>query len=64
MRLSTVIGFVGGGGIGFLLQQWIRLLMCEEAGAAVWAIVAAALDYASAKVREKVVQGEQGPPAR
>ena len=31
--------------------------MYEEAGAAVWAvaIVVAALDYASAKVREKVV---------
>ena len=57
VRMSTVIGFVGGGGIGFLLQQWIRLLMYEEAGAAVWAIalVVAVLDYTSAKVREKVV---------
>ena len=35
----------------------IRLLMYEEAGAAVWAIalVVAIMDYASAKVREKVV---------
>ena len=57
VRMSTVIGFVGGGGIGFLLQQWIRLLMYEEAGAAVWAIaiVVAIMDYASAKAREKVV---------
>jgi len=57
VRMSTVIGFVGGGGIGYLLQQWIRLLMYEEAGAAVWAIalVVAVMDYASAKVREKVV---------
>ena len=57
VRMSTVIGFVGGGGIGFLLQQWIRLFMYEEAGAAVWAIalVVAVLDYTSAKVREKVV---------
>ena len=57
VRMSTVIGFVGGGGIGFLLQQWIRMLMYEEAGAAVWAIalVVAVLDYTSAKVREKVV---------
>ena len=56
--MSTVTGFVGGG-IGFLLQQWIRLLMYEEDGAAVWAIaiVVAALDYPSAKVREKVVGG-------
>lgn len=57
VRMSTIIGFVGGGGIGFLLQQWIRLLMYEEAGAAVWAIavVVWALDYASAIVREKIV---------
>jgi phosphonate transport system permease protein len=57
VRMSTVIGFVGGGGIGFLLQQWIRLLMYEEAGAAVWAIaiVVAALDYTSARVRERIV---------
>ena len=57
VRMSTIIGFVGGGGIGFLLQQWIRLLMYEEAGAAVWAIaiVVWVLDYASAIVREKIV---------
>ena len=57
VRMSTVIGFVGGGGIGFLLQQWIRMLMYEEAGAAVWAIalVVAIMDYVSAKVREQVV---------
>jgi hypothetical protein len=55
VRMSTVIGFVGGGGIGFLLQQWIRLLMYEEAGAAVWTIAIVVVDYASAKVGKKVV---------
>lgn len=57
VRMSTIIGFVGGGGIGYLLQQWIRLLMYEEAGVAVWAIaiVVWALDYASAIVRERIV---------
>lgn len=57
VRMSTIIGFVGGGGIGYLLQQWIRLLMYEEAGAAVWAIaiVVAVMDFASAKVREEIV---------
>ncbi len=57
VRMSTIIGFVGGGGVGFLLQQWIRLLMYEEAGVAVWAIaiVVWALDYVSAIVREKIV---------
>lgn len=57
VRMSTIIGFVGGGGIGFLLQQWIRLLRYEDAGVAVWAIaiVVATLDYTSSKIRERVV---------
>jgi phosphonate transport system permease protein len=57
VRMSTVIGFVGGGGVGFILQQYINLLQYRQAATAVWAIaiVVAALDYLSAKVREKVV---------
>jgi len=57
VRMSTIIGFVGGGGLGYLLQQWIRLLMYKEAGAAVWAIViiVAIMDLASAKAREKMI---------
>lgn len=57
VRLATIIGFVGGGGIGFLLQQWIRLTDFEAAGAALVAIgvVVAFLDYASRKVRERIV---------
>lgn len=57
VRMSTIIGFVGGGGLGFLLQQWIRLLMYKEAAAAVWAIVmvVAIMDFASAKAREKMI---------
>lgn len=57
VRMSTIIGFVGGGGIGFLLQQWIRLTDFESAGAAIWAIAAvvAVLDYASRKLRERIV---------
>lgn len=55
IRMSTVIGFVGGGGIGFLLQQWIRLLDYRAAGIAVWfiAITVMILDYVSAEIREK-----------
>ncbi|HXF81508.1 MAG TPA: phosphonate ABC transporter, permease protein PhnE [bacterium] len=57
VRMSTVIGFVGGGGIGFVLQQYINLLQYRQAATAVWAItlVVAAMDYVSAVVREKVV---------
>lgn len=57
VRMSTIIGFVGGGGLGYLLQQWIGLFMYKEAGAAVWAIVivVAIMDFASAKAREKMI---------
>ena len=56
VRMSTIIGFVGGGGIGFLLQQWISLLKYNEAGTALLAIavVVIVLDILSAKVREKI----------
>ncbi len=57
VRMSTIIGFVGGGGIGFILQQWIGLLEYRSAAVAVLAIalVVAVMDYISAKVRERVV---------
>ena len=53
VRMSTVIGLVGGGGIGFLLIQYIRLLNFRAAGIAVWfiAITVALLDYISAEIR-------------
>ena len=55
--MSTVVGFVGGGGIGFLLQQWIRLTDFRAAGAAIWAIavVVTVLDFLSSEVRKRVV---------
>jgi phosphonate ABC transporter permease subunit PhnE len=57
VRMSTIIGFVGGGGIGFLLQQQINLLRYREAGVAVLAIaiVVSILDYASASIRERII---------
>ncbi|MGD8605321.1 MAG: ABC transporter permease subunit, partial [Anaerolineales bacterium] len=57
VRMSTVIGLVGGGGIGFLLIQWIRQFQYSEAGIAVWliAITVAVLDFVSAEIREKFV---------
>lgn len=57
VRMSTIIGFVGGGGIGFLLQQQINLLRYNQAGVAVLAIaiVVSVLDYASAAIRERIV---------
>jgi phosphonate transport system permease protein len=57
IRMSTIIGFVGGGGIGFLLAQWIRLLDYKSAGIAVWfiAITVAVLDYVSAEIRQRFI---------
>lgn len=57
IRMSTVIGLVGGGGIGFLLTQWIRNLDYSAAGIAVWfiALTVAVLDYVSAEIRERFV---------
>jgi len=58
VRMSTIIGFVGGGGIGFLLQQWINLLQYHKAGTALLAIalVVITLDTASARIREKIIR--------
>jgi phosphonate transport system permease protein len=57
VRMSTIIGFVGGGGIGYLLIQYINLLQWNQAGTVIWliAIVVVTMDYASAVFREKVV---------
>ncbi|MBN2508662.1 MAG: phosphonate ABC transporter, permease protein PhnE [Spirochaetales bacterium] len=57
VRMSTVIGMVGGGGIGFLLVQYIRLLDYRSAGIAVWfiAITVSILDYVSAEIRNKFI---------
>ena len=57
VRMSTIIGFGGGGGIGFLVQQNLNLLKYRDASVQMIAIaiVVATLDYASAKVRERIV---------
>ncbi|NPV55220.1 MAG: ABC transporter permease subunit [Anaerolineae bacterium] len=57
VRMSTIIGFVGGGGIGFLLQQNINLLNYRAASAQMLAIavVVASMDYISSMLRERYV---------
>ncbi len=57
VRMSTIIGLVGGGGIGFLLVQYIRLLDYRAAGIAVWfiAITVSILDYVSSEIRQRLV---------
>ncbi len=57
VRMSTIIGFAGGGGIGFLLQQNINLLQYKDAAAQMLAIaiVVATMDWISARLRERLV---------
>jgi len=57
VRMSTIIGFGGGGGIGFLVQQNLNLLKYRDASVQMIAIaiVVATLDFASSKVRERIL---------
>ncbi len=57
VRTSTIIGFVGGGGIGFYLYQWIikgdfRAVSSSFIAIAVIVII---LDYVSARIRGRLV---------
>jgi phosphonate transport system permease protein len=55
VRISTILGFVGGGGIGYYLSQRINVLEYRKAGTAIWAIVAVvwAMDFLSAEIRKR-----------
>jgi phosphonate ABC transporter permease subunit PhnE len=57
VRMSTIIGFVGGGGIGFVLAQNIQQLRYRQASVMMLsiAIVVATLDYASSKIRSRII---------
>jgi phosphonate transport system permease protein len=57
IRISTIIGFAGGGGIGLLLATFFGQLQYHKAGTAVLLIVlvVVAMDFASAKIRQKLV---------
>ncbi len=57
VRMSTIIGFVGGGGIGFVLQQNVNLLNYRAASVNMLAIavVVASMDYISSSLRERFV---------
>ncbi len=56
VRISTIIGFVGGGGIGYYLSQRINGFEYSKAGTAIWAIVIVvmAMDFLSAEVRKRL----------
>ncbi len=55
VRISTILGFVGGGGIGFYLSQRINVLEYQKAGTAIWGIILVvwAMDFLSAEIRKR-----------
>lgn len=58
VRMATIVGFAGGGGIGDLLyNNYFPFMKYRSAGTAVAVIVVvvALMDFASAKIREKLV---------
>jgi len=57
VRMSTIIGLVGGGGIGQMLFQFQNLAQWRQVSVAVILIVAVVmtLDNVSAKIRERLV---------
>jgi phosphonate ABC transporter permease subunit PhnE len=57
LRMATVIGLVGGGGIGSLLIQHVNLLQWEQAATLIWliAIVVSVMDFASVVIRRWLV---------
>jgi len=56
VRMATIIGLVGGGGIGTMLMQYQGLALWKEVGLIVImiAIVVWIMDYISAKIRESI----------
>ena len=57
VRFSTIIGFGGGGGIGFVLVQNINLLQYRQASVMMIAIavVVMSLDYVSSQIRSRII---------
>ncbi|MEP0805309.1 MAG: phosphonate ABC transporter, permease protein PhnE [Chloroflexota bacterium] len=56
VRISTIIGFVGGGGIGYYLNLSINDFKWNQAGTAIWAIVIVvwAMDFFSSEIRKRL----------
>jgi len=57
VRTSTIIGFVGGGGIGFYLYQWIIKgdFQAVSSSFIAIAVIVIVLDLISAKIRARLV---------
>lgn len=58
VRMATIVGFVGGGGIGLALQQEQQLLRWHNVGLIIWliAIVIWIMDMISGRIRAKLME--------
>ncbi len=57
VRTSTIIGFVGGGGIGFFLYQWILKgdFRAVSSSFIAIAVIVVLLDFVSARIRARLI---------
>ena len=57
IRMATIVGFVGGGGIGLALYQQQQMLAWRNVGLIMWliALVVWVMDMFSAYIREKLI---------
>ena len=57
IRMATIIGFAGGGGIGLTLSTYFGSLQYHKAGTVVLyiVVVVTVMDYISAKIRERFI---------
>ena len=57
IRMATIIGFAGGGGIGLTLTTYFGSLQYHKAGTVVFfiIIIVALMDFASSKLRQQLV---------
>jgi ABC-type phosphate/phosphonate transport system permease subunit len=57
IRMATIIGFAGGGGIGLTLSTFFGSLQYHKAGTviAVIVVVVALMDFASAKLIQSLI---------
>ncbi len=64
IRAGAVLGVVGAGGIGFLLDQTIKFGRFPQAGMAIIVVVVATIlvDAVSGTVRRRVIEGSGGAP--
>ena len=60
MRMATVVGFVAGGGIGFMVVETVRQGGYQQYGTILWAVavVIIMVDYISAKWREAILSDQ------